>query len=276
MRHESIDGVVVRVRDYGDHDRYLSVLTADAGRITLLSKGGHSLKGPQTAISQLYTYANFEYYRRGEFNILKGGSAYQHFYALSMDIDRLNLAAYLCDVACELTDEGEPAPEMLRLLLNSLYAISKELYPQEIIKGAFELRAMAMSGYAPDLGACAHCGRDEDEHFYLHVMNGSLLCSECFSEKGKEVKKYNEGTYDDIRESETVVGLTPAVLAAMRYALSAPLERLFAFGLEEKSDVEDFSRAAQTYLLSHLERGFDSLNFYHSMRAPLPQKENKV
>ena len=94
MRHESIDGVVVRVRDYGDHDRYLSVLTADAGRITVLSKGGHSLKGPQTAISQLYTYANFEYYRKGEFNILKGGSAYQHFYALSMDIDRLNLAAY--------------------------------------------------------------------------------------------------------------------------------------------------------------------------------------
>ncbi len=276
MRHESIDGVVVRVRDYGDHDRYLSVLTAEAGRITVLSKGGHSLKGPQTAISQLYTYANFEYYRKGEFNILKGGSAYQHFYALSMDIDRLNLAAYLCDLACELTDEGEPAPEMLRLLLNSLYAISKDLYSQEIIKGAFELRAMAMSGYAPDLGACSRCGRDADEHFYLHVMNGALFCSECFSEKGKEVKKITDTTYDDIRESETVMGLTPAVLAAMRYCLGAPLERLFAFGLEEKSDIEDFVRAAQTYTLSHLERGFDSLNFYHAMRIPIAHKENKV
>lgn len=276
MRHESIDGVVVRVRDYGDHDRYLSVLTAEAGRITVLSKGGHSLKGPQTAISQLYTYANFEYYRKGEFNILKGGSAYQHFYALSMDIDRLNLAAYLCDLACELTDEGEPAPEMLRLLLNSLYAISKDLYLQEIIKGAFELRAMAMSGYAPDLGACSRCGRVADEHFYLHVMNGALFCSECFCEKGKEVKKITDTTYDDIRESETVMGLTPAVLAAMRYCLGAPLERLFAFGLEEKSDIEDFARAAQTYTLSHIERGFDSLNFYHAMRASLPHKENKV
>ena len=276
MRHESIDGVVVRVRDYGDHDRYLSVLTADAGRITMLSKGGHSLKGPQTAISQLYTYANFEYYRRGEFNILKGGSAYQHFYALSMDIDRLNLAAYLCDLACELTDEGEPAPEMLRLLLNALYAVSKDLYPQEIIKGAFELRAMAMSGYAPDLFACSMCGKDQDEHFYLHVMNGALLCSECFSEKGKTVKRMTDAAYDDIRESETVIGLSPAVLAAMRYVMGAPLERLFAFGLEEATDVNDFARTTQTYLLSHLERGFDSLNFYHAMRAPQPHKENKV
>ena len=276
MRHESIDGVVVRVRDYGDHDRYLSVLTADAGRITILSKGGHSLKGPQTAISQLYTYANFEYYRKGEFNILKGGSAYQHFYALSMDIDRLNLAAYLCDLACELTDEGEPAPEILRLLLNSLYAIAKELYPQEIIKGAFELRAMAMSGYAPDLGECSVCGRNQDEHFYLHIMNGSLLCSECFSEKGKEVKRFNDTSYDDIRQSETVIGLTPAVCAAMRYVLSAPLERLFAFGLEEKTDLNDFAHATQTYILSHLERGFESLNFYHAMRNLDTHKENKV
>lgn len=242
----------------------------------MLSKGGHSLKGPQTAISQLYTYANFEYYRKGEFNILKGGSAYQHFYALSMDIDRLNLAAYLCDLACELTDEGEPAPEMLRMLLNALYAISKDLYPQEIIKGAFELRAMAMSGYAPDLGSCSVCGCDVGEHFYLHIMNGSLLCSECFSEKGKEVKKFTDTSYDDIRGSETVVGLTPAVCAAMRYVISAPLERLFAFGLEEANDVDDFARATQTYMLSHLERGFDSLNFYHTMRNPVTHKETKV
>ena len=107
-------------------------------------------------------------------------------------------------------------------------------------------------------------------------MNGALFCSECFSEKGKEVKKITDTTYDDIRESETVMGLTPAVLAAMRYCLGAPLERLFAFGLEEKSDIEDFARAAQTYTLSHLERGFDSLNFYHAMRNPVTHKENKV
>ena len=135
---------------------------------------------------------------------------------------------------------------------------------------------MAMSGYAPDLGTCSVCGRDQDEHFYLHIMNGSLLCSECFFDKGKEVKKFTATSYDDIRQSETVAGLTPAVVAAMRYVLCAPLERLFAFGLEEASDVDDFARAAQTYVLSHLERGFDSLNFYHTMRAPVPHKETKV
>ena len=121
--HETVDGVVVRVRDMGDCNRYLSVLTAEDGRITILSKGSHSMRSPQAAISQMYTYGNFEYYRKGTSNILKGGSVLQPFYALSADIDRMNLAAYLCDLTCELTDEGEEAHEMLRLLLNSLQQI---------------------------------------------------------------------------------------------------------------------------------------------------------
>jgi DNA repair protein RecO (recombination protein O) len=267
MRHESIDGVVVRVRDYGDHDRYLSVLTAEAGRITVLSKGGHSLKGPQTAISQLYTYANFEYYRKnGSIAILKGGTPIQPFYALSMDIDRLNLAAYLCDLTCELTDEGEEAGEMLRLLLNSLYAISRDLYPQELIKGAFELRAAVLSGYAPELDACARCGENKAEELYLDVMNGALLCAECLRTRGQIARP--DSVYDDLREAEVLCPLSPAAHAALVYAATAPLSRLFSFELADAEDLRLFAAAAETYLLSHVGHGFDTLDFYRSLRMP--------
>ncbi len=267
MQHQSIDGLVVRVRDMGDHDRYLSVLTAEQGRITLLSKGSRSMKGGQASVSQLYTYANFEYYRRGDLAILKSGSVIEPFYTLSSDIDRLDLASYFCDVICEVTDEGEPAPEALRLLLNALYATGKDLYPQEIIKGAFEWRIAALSGYTPELGACSGCGREQSDPFYLDVMNGALLCPECRAAREKTAKgPLPAGAYDDIREADTLSVLSPSAIAALRYALVAPLSRIFAFELKTPTDLGDFSRAAETYLLSHLGRGFDSLNFYHAMR----------
>ena len=272
MKHESIDGVVVRVRDYGDHDRYLSVLTKEQGRITLLSKGSRSLRGGQTAVSQLYTYGNFEYYRRGEFNILKSGTPIQPFYSLSMDIDRLNLAAYLCEVACEVTDQGEEAGEMLRLLLNSLYAVSRDLYPQEIVKGAYELRVAALSGYEPELHACAECARSRSDPFYLNVMNGALLCAECLKKSGAN-KKVRDTAYDDIREAELLCPLPIAVHTAMQYSLQAPIERIFSFDLKDGEDLRLFAKAAETYLLSHLGRGFDSLNFYHAMRTADAQKK---
>lgn len=262
--HDAIDGVVVRVRDMGERDRYLSILTAERGRITMLSKGSHSVRSQQVAVSQLYTYANFEYYRKGSMYILKGGSAIQPFYALSYDIDRLNLASYLCDVSCELTDEGEPAAGMLRLLLNSLYAVSRDLYPQELIKGAFEMRAASLSGYEPELEVCAHCGRVVSDEWYLDVMNGALLCPDCLHKRSRKAPHALD--YDDLREADVLCPISTAVRDALRYCLQAPLERLFAFELKEGEDLRLFSKTAEIYLLSHLGRGFDSLNFYHTMR----------
>ena len=269
MQHEAINGVVVRVKDMGDHDRYLSVLTAELGRITVLSKGSRSMRGGQMGVSQLYTYGNFEIYRRGTMYILKGGTAIQPFYSLCMDIDRLNLAAYLCDVTCELTDEGEAAGDMMRLLLNSLYAISRDLYPQALIKGAFELRAAALSGYAPEIDGCAFCGNQTPEYYYLDVMNGAILCNECLTHR-KPAAQANT-VYDDLREADVLCGLSPSAYAAFDYALSAPVERLFSFELTDSADRDLFEKAAETYLLSHLGHGFETLNFYRSMQTPKPK-----
>lgn len=262
QKHHAVDGVVIRVKDIGERDRYLTVLTAEHGRITLLSKGSHSVRSQQVAISQLYTYANFEYYQRESIRILKGGSSIQPFYALSADIDRLNLAAYFCDVAYELSDEGAEAGELLQLLLNSLYATSHDLRPHALLKGAFELRAAAISGYLPDLDGCASCGKEGGEATYLDVMNGALLCSQCLRERTPTLP---EGQ-DSILQTDVLCPVTPAVRTAMHYSIHAPAQRLFAFELPDEEDRRLFARTAETYLLSHLGRSFDSLQFYHTMR----------
>lgn len=266
--HDSIDGLIIRVFDTGDHDRYLTVLTADRGRISVLAKGSRSVRGQQVAISQLYTYGNFEFYRKGSTYILKGGSVLDPFYSLSTDIDRLSLASYLCDMTYELTDEGEPAPEMLRLLLNSLYAINKNLYSQEQIKGAFEFRAAVISGYEPDFDACNSCGCREVEQWYLDVMNGAILCQNCLQKKGNRAPIKDD--YNEIREAEVLCPISAAVRNALHYCIHAPLSRLFAFELKDHNDLGDFSKTTETYLLSHLGRSFDSLNFYHTMRKGFP------
>ena len=157
---------------------------------------------------------------------------------------------------------------MLRMLLNATYAISAGgRYRMEMVKGAFEWRAAAGAGYAPDLSACEGCGADCAERYYLNVMNGSLSCPECFGHRANPARRaISPNMYDDIREAEVVCPLSSSALAAARYCLGAPLERLFSFDLKDEEDERAFSKTAETYLLSHLGRGFDSLNFYHTMR----------
>ncbi len=263
--HETVDGLVIKAWDTGDKKRYLTVLTASMGRITLIANAGHSMHSRQMSISQLYTYGNFEYYNKGSAKILKGGSVTEAFYGLSRDIDRMNLAAYLCELAWELTDEGVEAEEMLRLLLNSLHALSLNLRPMEQIKGAFELRAAMISGYAPDLSGCQGCRKTESEVFFLDVMNGALYCKDCRSKINKA--PVSEVYAEDRREAEILSILTPSVYAAFRFCEQAPLSRILSFELHDPLELSDFVKAAETYMLSHIGHGFGSLQFYNEMRS---------
>ena len=135
----------------------------------------------------------------------------------------------------------------------------------EQIKGAVEMRAAAISGYEPDLSGCSVCRKPQSDPFYLDVMNGGLICPECLSEAGKQV---SGGEYaDEIREAQIRPILSAAVVEAMRYCLRAPLNRLFAFELTDKTDLLTFSKRTELYLLSHIGHGFDSLRFYRDMQA---------
>ena len=62
--------------------------------------------------------------------------------------------------------------------------------------------------------------------------------------------------------------LSSATLAAVRYVTEASISRLFLFGLSDPEDLHAFAACAETYLLSHVGRGFDTLYFYHNMKEP--------
>ena len=266
MNHETINGVVVRVRDTGDHDRYLSILTAEKGRISMLAKGSRSLKGGQTAVSQLYTYGNYEIYEKNDFMWLRSGSVIEGFFGLRNDIELISLAAYIADVAWELSGEDIPAVDMLRMTLNAFYALANRLKDPAIVKGVYELRSAGFSGFMPDVIHCRYCKKDTADRFYLDVMNGALICSDCILRKSTK-ERAAEAYSEQEGERNILLPMSQSVLAAVRYALYSVPERMFSFNLDGEDEIRMFSKVAEEYLLHHLERGFSSLDFYKSLIA---------
>ena len=259
------DGLVIRVSDRDDNDKLMTVLTPDRGQITVIAKGARSMHSKILPLAQPYTYANFEIYEKnGSLGWLRGGSVIEPFYGVRNDLENLSLAAYLAEVACDITGEGEPAVDILRLLLNSFFALSSGLRPSWIVKGVFELRAAGFSGFMPEFDGCAVCRKSLSDPMYLDVMNGRLLCTECVRTAG-QVRR-TEMEMEDAGELSLLLSMSPSVTAACRYILSARPERIFSFSLEE-SERDAFARVCESYLLHHLERGFDSLTFYKSLAS---------
>ena len=254
------DGLVLRMRKVGENDKLLTLLTPIEGRISVLVKGGRSLKSGSLSATELFTYGNYEITDKNGYKWLRGASSERQFDGISRSVEKVALASYIAEVAEELSGENEPADDVLRLVLNSFYAMDKDKKPLSQIKSVFELRAAAISGFMPDLHACRGCGGNDCEAFYLDVMNGRILCSECMHRASLSAKR-EMAAHEDIREAIVMIPLSASVLAAMRYVLLSEPSRILAFNLDE-NELDGFSKATETYLLSHLGHGFDTLEFY--------------
>lgn len=259
---KAVDGLILRELAVGESDKLLTVLTAEEGRLSLLAKGARSPKSALRSVCYPFQYVNFEYYEKNDRRWVSGGSVNDSFFGVSSDLEGASLAAYLCQIAEEITGEGVPAPEILRVILNSLYLIREAKKPRDQIKAVFEWFAASVSGFSPDLSGCGVCGEGKTEDLWLDVMNGRLLCGRCLSAKGGQTLE----EIDEYSARNILLPFDASALSALRYVLSASPSRMFAFELREEESFSLFCRGAETYLLNHLERGFDTLNFYKSVR----------
>lgn len=260
----TFNGLVLKECAIGESDKLLTILTLEKGKVCLSAKGVRSPKSKNIALCRPFIYANFEYYEKNGRYWLASGSINDSFFGLNADIEALSLAAYVVDVANELSGEEAPDEILLRVVLNTLYAIEKKLRPLELIKGAFEFFVSAHAGFMPNLDCCESCGQAAEGAFCLDVMNGSLICSDCLKTKNSPLED-TIAEYDRFSTKNILLPLTNEVIMAIKYAISADPKRLFSFSLLNEDDVYIFSKAGEVYLQNHLERGFDTLDFYRAV-----------
>ena len=258
---------MIRSLPSGENDRILTLLSAKQGSISVLAKGARSLKSRYMAACMPFVWGNFELHpgKGGDLFFLREGFPAETFREIGRDIVRTYLAQYICDVCCELSGPGAGAEELLSLALNSLYALSAGVAEDATVKAVFEFRAASLSGYEPDLSACRLCGKASASRFLLDVMNGGIVCQDCISHTPRPDPLSREPEVDRFGTRSILMPLTPAALEAVRYCVGAPAKRMLSFRLGDRYDRRCFEDAAETYLLSHLERGFSSLTQYREL-----------
>ena len=245
--HLTTKGLVIRTVDWRDSDRLLTVMTEDYGKMTVKAANIRRKSSRLGSAGQLFAYCEFTLYEKNGRRTVQDAQVLEQFFSLSQDLEALALASYFCELLATEGEEDVPAPGMLRLALNCLYALSHHLYDIRQIKAAFELRFLAITGYEPDLWQCAACGA-EPENPMVNLERGQLHCASCRQAFGQGVS----------------APLSRAALQAARYVLRCDLKRLCSFRLEEE-DLDLFGAFAEAYCLTRLERGFQTLDFYRSL-----------
>ncbi len=266
---QTINGLIVRETPYGEADKILQVLTAEYGKIPVYAKGVRSFRHRYRSTSQLMSYCEFVLYRKNDFYYLKEAFLHDNFYDITKDLERFSLAQYCMEVACDVCVEGEEEGEMLRLLLNTLYLLAQKEKPLSQIKAVFELRTVMENGWMPALGVCGDCATPITEGF-LDLPGGVMYCPKCREQYEKSI--HITDIYGNERipfHSDVVKWISFPVFTLMQVVLSAPAKRICAFSASEQ-ELEALGEVSEAYLLHQLERGFSTLDFYHTLKKSYP------
>lgn len=243
-------GLVVRVTPYNDTDALLSVLTPNHGKLTVKARGLRRKNSPLVAPCQLLAYADFTLFEYRNMYTINEAHSLELFSALRKDLQKLSLGSYFAQAAETMAQEDLPNPELLALVLNCLYALSKMDIPEIQVKAVFELRSACLSGYSPDLYGCYRCGCEFPDRF--DISEGRLECAVCRNPESTGLR----------------MPVTPGVLDAMRYICACDSRKLFSFRVSAET-MESLSYVTESYLSTQLERGFSTLDFYKSLLIPV-------
>lgn len=244
--HKTTNGLVLRETKYKEADKILTVLTEAEGKITVSAKGSRRKGSRIAAASQLLAFSEMTLFNYNGRWSMDEASTIEIFGGLRNDLLSLSLGSYFAELLESVTDADMPDPQILSLGLNALYALSETLRPKEIIKAAFEIRLMCLSGFEPSLDACCDCGEENCIEPRLDLKGGVIYCEQC-------ARGY-EGTVPLCRDS----------LSALRFITGTDPKKVFSFTISGDA-LKRLSAAAESYVLAHMERSFGTLSFYKSL-----------
>lgn len=228
--HIKTDAIVLRAYDNGKNSKLLLLLTREHGRLAVTARGAGSLKSALCAASGQFCYASFVLFRNADRYVVDSADIKELFFELRNDVTALACAQYMAEIAGAVAQEGEGDEELLRVLLNCLYAMAKLKLSPALCKCVFELRVAACEGYMPDLEREGAVGID-------------LVQGQAVQTRG-----------------DTVFLLSQTALETLGELFSLPTERIFSFSASPETQAE-LAGFAERYLLAQTDLRPKTLEF---------------
>ena len=185
MAAEKTLGLVLRVIEFSETSCIVHLYTRDFGKISALAKGARRPKSPFEAALDLLAVCRVVFLRKSSdaLDLLTEARLERRFRAATRDLTRLYAGYYVVELLRELTDQGDPQPELFDAAVGTVRALDGVNEPFGAILH-FEWTALRLIGHLPALAECVGCGLALDAfaasgRVSFGMLAGGVLCGEC-------------------------------------------------------------------------------------------------
>lgn len=166
---------------YGETDRIVTLLTESHGKVGAMARGARASRRRFGAHLEPYSLIEAELvFGRGDLARLGSARGMRVFPGILADLGRMSVAAAGLEVVrLAVADEDPPDARLLPAVVR--FFELAEASHEEVLRVAFAMRVLSLTGLAPGLERCGKCGRSapEGRAAYFDPTLGSVVCRSC-------------------------------------------------------------------------------------------------
>lgn len=141
-----LKGIVLKSEPIGEYDRRVVLLTDRRGKISAFARGARKQNSRFVAGTNPFTFADFRLYEGKNSYSINEIEVENYFEELRSDYSGAYYGMYMLEIADYYTRENNDEKEMLRLLYQSLRAISKPSLDNRLVRVIYEIRSTVVNG----------------------------------------------------------------------------------------------------------------------------------
>ena len=235
----TVTGMVLSAAPIGEYDRRIVLLTKERGKIAAFAKGARKTGSSLLTAVNPFAFGTFLLYEgKNSYNMMQADIS-NYFSELRTDVEGAYYGFYFLDLAGYYSREGNDETDMLKLLYQTMRALTNPRIPKELIRYIFELKSITINGEGPEVFQCAECGAKENPAVFS-VKKGGLLCKSCIEQDSYGIRLDNSTLY------------------TLQYIVGAPPERMYNFIVNEEV-LSKLRKIVTRYMEHYVGREFKSL-----------------
>lgn len=242
----TLTGIVLSSAPSGEYDKRVIILTKERGKITAFARGARRPNSALLASTGSFAFGTFLLYEGRDAYSLVQANISNYFSELMSDFGGAYYGMYFCELADYYTRENNDEIDVMKLLYQSLRALTKKSLDRELVRYIYELKLFQFAGEYPEVFLCTQCG-GESELKVFSMFHAGTVCAECRT-------KAKDGMI-----------LHPSTIYTMQYVLSTEVERLYTFTVSSEV-LAEFRMVMDRWRERYLEKKMKSLEILESLK----------
>jgi len=241
------EGIILKVRDFGEADRILTVLSGSEGKFEALARGARRPRSRLVGVTQQFAQANLLLFRGRNLDTVSSAELVSAHSSLWADVLKMAYASYVAELVDRMTGERESNDELYSLVVAALDTLDSGASDPRVATVGFEIKFMAASGFLPELGQCVGCSAPAEQAVWFGPEAGGVVCGRC------------RPTMRD------AVSFGPAARETARLLLALGYDRIGVLKPREDT-LDELETAFRAYVDQRAERKLHSLDFIRDLR----------